>query len=110
MFLDKFIKSEKDENTSFIDLIFGSKNSKEYIYTLAEAHAIDLIAKTISKCEIQVYKQNSETKKIEKNKNDIYWRLNIQPNYNENGTQFIYKLLLKLLSEKKALIVINKEI
>lgn len=90
--------------------MFNSKNKKNYIYTLAEAHAIDLIAKTISKCEIQVFEQNKETKKIEKTKNDIYWRLNIQPNFNENGTMFLYKLVTKLLINKTALIVINKDL
>lgn len=91
------------------DILFGSKKKTDYIYTLAEAHAIDLIAKTISKCELQVFEQNKESKKIEEIKNDTYWRLNLQPNYNENGTMFLYKLATKLLTEQKALIIINKE-
>lgn len=91
------------------DILFGSKKKTDYIYTLAEAHAIDLIAKTISKCELQVFEQNKESKKIEEIKNDTYWRLNLQPNYNENGTMFLYKLATKLLTEQKALIIINKD-
>lgn len=90
------------------DILFGSNKKADYIYTLAEAHAIDLISKTIAKCEIQVFAQNKE-KKIKEAKNDIYWRLNLQPNYNENGTMFLYKLAVKLLTEKKALIIINKD-
>jgi len=90
------------------DILLGNKEKTNYIYTLAEAHAIDLIAKTISKCEIQVFERNQETKKIEKTKNDLYWRLNVQPNYNENGTMFLYKLVTKLLTEKTALVVINE--
>lgn len=92
------------------DILFNSKNKENYIYTLAEAHAIDLIAKTISKCEIQVFEQNSKTKKVEKTKNDTYWRLNIQPNFNENGTMFLYKLVTKLLINKTALVVINRDL
>ncbi len=92
------------------DIFFGNKNKTNYIYTLAEAHAIDLIAKTISKCEIQVFAKNNKTNKIEETKNDTYWRLNLQPNYNENGTMFMYKLVTKLLTEQKALVVINKDI
>lgn len=91
------------------DILFGSKKKTDYIYTLAEAHAIDLIAKTISKCELQVFEQNKESKKIEEIKNDTYWKLNLQPNYNENGTMFLYKLATKLLTEQKALIIINKD-
>ena len=92
------------------DILLSSKKKENYIYTLAEAHAIDLIAKTISKCEIQVFAKNKKTEKIEETKNNTYWRLNLQPNYNENGTMFLYKLTAKLLTEQKALILINKDI
>lgn len=92
------------------DIFFGNRNKANYIYTLAEAHAIDLIAKTIAKCEIQAFEKNNKTGKIEETKNDIYWRLNLQPNHNENGTMFLYKLVTKLLTEKKALIIINRDI
>lgn len=92
------------------DILLGKKNKSDYIYTLAEAHAIDLIAKTIAKCEIQIFAQNRNTQKIEETKDDTYWRLNLQPNYNENGTMFLYKLVTKLLTNQSALIVINKDI
>lgn len=103
--------TRKIRNGEYIfDIFFGSKNKTNYIYTLAEAHAIDLIAKTIAKCEIQVFAKNNKTNKIEETKNDTYWRLNLQPNYNENGTMFLYKLVTKLLTEQNALVVINKDI
>lgn len=92
-----------------LEVLLGSSKKDNYIYTIAEAHAIDLIAKTISKCEIEVYSRNSKTGKIQETRNDTYWRLNIQPNYNENGTMFMYKLITKLLIDKKALIVINRD-
>lgn len=92
------------------DILLGNKKKNDYIYTLAEAHAIDLIAKTIAKCEIQIFAQNRKTQKIEETKDDTYWRLNLQPNYNENGTMFLYKLVTKLLTNQSALIVINKDI
>lgn len=88
------------------EVLFGGNKKSEYIYTLAEAHAIDLIAKTIAKCEIQVFEKKEE--KIEEVKNDTYWRLNIQPNFNENGTTFLYELVTKLLTDKKALVIINR--
>lgn len=95
---------------SIFDILLGNKKKTDYIYTLAEAHAIDLIAKTIAKCEIQVFAQNKKTQKIEETKDDTYWRLNLQPNYNENGTMFLYKLVTKLLTNQSSLIVINKDI
>ena len=91
MVLDKIFKNSEGEFVSLIDVIFGSSDAKNYIYTLAEAHAIDLIAKTISKCEIQTFEKKDG--KIKENKGDLYWTLNLQPNYNEYGTKFIYKLV-----------------
>lgn len=106
MILDKIFKNSNGEYISVFDIIFGSGNLENYIYTLAEAHAIDLIARTIAKCEIQTFE--GEKGKIQENKGDLYWTLNIQPNYIETGTKFIYKLVTKLLTEKTALILINK--
>ena len=102
-----WIKNEKNEN--ILDVIINTKNGLDYIYTLAEARAIDLIAKTIAKCEIQTFVLNKE-KKIEEEKSDTYWRLNVQPNYNETGTMFWYKLVVRLLTDKRALVIINKDI
>ena len=106
MILDKIFKNSNGEYVSVFDVIFGKGNTENYIYTLAEAHAIDLIARTIAKCEIQTFEMKD--KKIQESRGDLYWTLNIQPNYIETGTKFIYKLVTKLLTEKTALILINK--
>ena len=106
MILDKIFKNSNGEYISVFDIIFGNGNLENYIHTLAEAHAIDLIARTIAKCEIQTFE--GEKGKIQENRGDLYWTLNIQPNYIETGTKFIYKLVTKLLTEKTALILINK--
>ena len=42
-------------------------------------------------------------------KDEVYYRLNIQPNPNENGTNFRKKLVTKLLLEGKALSVFQKK-
>lgn len=106
MILDKIFKNEKGEFISLIDVVLKSEDTDNYIYTLAEAHAIDLIARTIAKCELQTFEVKD--KKIQETKGELYWTLNIQPNYNENGTSFLYKLTTKLLSEGSALVLINK--
>lgn len=106
MVLDKLFKNSEGEFISIFDVLFGKNDLQNYIYTLAEAHAIDLIAKTIAKCEIQTFEKNKG--KIEKSKGDLYWTLNYQPNYNENGTRFLYKLVTKLLIDKTVLVIINK--
>lgn len=106
MILDKIFKNSKGEYVSILDVLFGEDDFQNYIYTLAEAHAIDLIAKTIAKCEIQTFELKD--KKIQETKQDLYWTLNLQPNLNENGTIFIYKLVTKLLTSKTALVIINR--
>ena len=95
MILDKIFKNSQGEYVNLFDVLFGKGNTENYIYTLAEAHAIDLIARTIAKCEIQTFELKNGN--IEENKGDLYWTLNIQPNYIENGTKFIYWLLSFLL-------------
>lgn len=116
MILDRIFKNDKGEFIDFIDVLTKSADSNNYIYTMAEAHAIDLIAKTIAKTELLVYAQEEEKTKNKKKssklknlKNDIYYYLNIQPNYNENGTNFMYKLALKLLLNQEALVIINEK-
>ena len=106
MILDKIFKNSNGEYVSVFDVIFGKSNLENYIYTLAEAHAIDIIARTIAKCEIQTFEMKNN--KIQENRGELYWTLNIQPNYIETGTKFIYKLLTKLLIDGTALILINK--
>lgn len=105
MFLDKIFKNDKGEYVNIFDVLFGKNDLENYIYTIAEAHAIDLIASTIAKTEIQTFEMKKN--KIEENKGNLYWTLNIQPNFNENGTSFLYKLVSKILVDKSALVLIN---
>lgn len=110
MIFDKLFKSSEDvttvEYSSIFDVLFEKENGCSYIYTLAEAHAIDLIAKTIAKTEIKTFEKVD--KKIQANKGNLYWTLNIQPNPNEDGTSFKYKLIVKLLIDRHALVVKNE--
>jgi len=104
---DKLFKNSDGEFVNIMDVLFGKEELTNYIYTLAEAHAIDLIAKTIAKCEIQTFEVKDG--KVQENKGDLYWTLNVQPNYNENGTKFLYKLVTKLLTDKTALVVVHEK-
>lgn len=96
-------KTEENNLTAFIDSIMAAKKKQLLVKQHAIAHAVDLIAKTISKSEIKVYKNNNG--KIESVKNEQYYCLNIKPNDNEQGTLFFYKVLSKYLLDEEALIV-----
>jgi HK97 family phage portal protein len=105
MIFDRLFQNSKGEYVNILDVIFGSGDKCNYIYTLAEAHAIDLIAKTIAKTEVKTYEKID--KKIQSNKGELYWTLNLQPNPNEKGMNFKYKLAVKLMVDKHALVLIN---
>lgn len=111
MGLFKKSTNEEENFDLFFDWIIGVKTQQLHIKKLAIEHAIDMIARTVSKCEIKYYKYNSKKKKVIENKNsDTYYKLNIKPNKNETATSFFYMVCCSLLRNNKALLVIEKEL
>lgn len=84
-------------------------NIKEYRETLQQiaiedfaiSSAINLIAGIISKCEFKTFINGMAIKK------DEYYLLNIEPNANQNSTQFWQEALSKLLYYNEVLIIEN---
>lgn len=97
------------EQDGFIEFILSEKSKQLAIKDKAIEHAIDLIARTISKSEIQLYRYDKKEKKIVQKKDSVYYKLNIKPNLNENGTSFFYRVISKLLHENECLIVEIRE-
>lgn len=103
-FLSKILHQDKEGN--LVDILTLNQETKLSIKKNAIEHAIDLIARTISKCEFEYYQYNSTSKKLERTKkNDTYYKLNVKPNDNEISTTFTYNTVSKLLKEEEALIV-----
>ncbi len=96
---------EDEEKKGFIEWIIGEKSKQLAIKKAAIEHAIDLIARTISKSEIQLYRYDKKTKKVKPKIDDCYYKLNIRPNPNEYGTSFFYRVVSNLLHEGEALIL-----
>lgn len=92
----------------WVDVIKSKFDKENYIEAICTAHAVDLISRTIASTELLVYRCNNKTNKIEEKKDNIYYRLNIKPNVNENGTNFKNKLVKTLLLNEKALVVFEK--
>lgn len=69
------------------------------IETFATISAINLIASAVSKCEFKTYSKGVEFK------GDEYYLWNIEPNKNQNSSQFIQKFMCNLLYEGECLIV-----
>lgn len=66
---------------------------------LAFQTAVNLIANSISKCEFKTFLENKEVKKQE------YYTWNIEPNKNQNSSEFIHKWISKLYEENECLII-----
>lgn len=106
-------KGQTDDEKNFelfFDWIVSEKEKQLHIKKIAIEHAIDMIARTIAKCEIKYYKYNSKSKKVIESKNtETYYKLNIKPNENEIATSFFYMVYCSLLRNNKALLIIENE-
>jgi HK97 family phage portal protein len=69
------------------------------VRNLAFQTAVNLIANSISKCEFKTYLNNEELKKQE------YYLWNIEPNKNQNSSQFIHKWISMLFERNECLII-----
>ncbi|MDR0936633.1 MAG: phage portal protein [Oscillospiraceae bacterium] len=78
---------------------FGSELNILFVRQLAFVAAIELIANAISKCEFETFEQGKEVKK------EAWYRWNIEPNVNENSSEFLQKLITKLYSDGRALVI-----
>ena len=70
-----------------------------YIRNLAFQTAVNLIANSISKCEFKTYMNGTETKGRE------YYLWNVEPNLNQNSSEFIHKWVDKLYKNNECLII-----
>jgi len=61
--------------------------------------AINMIASLISKCEFRTFLDGKEVKDAE------YYLWNVEPNQNQNSTQFLRKLISRLYTRNEALVI-----
>ncbi|MCB2311614.1 phage portal protein [Clostridium tagluense] len=78
--------------------IAGKEQSLQ-IEMFAIACAIDLIANSISKCNFKTYNKGVEYK------GDEFYLWNIEPNKNQNSSQFLQKLITNLLYDNECLVL-----
>lgn len=72
-----------------------------YIREMAFVSAANLVSKAISKCEFKTFEKGKEVK------GDKYYLWNIEPNQNQNSSEFIQKWIYTLLRKNECLIVEN---
>lgn len=78
---------------------FFSLLAETYIRELAFQSAVNMIANSISKCEFKTFYGGEEKKDRE------YYLFNVEPNRNQNSSQFIHKWISKLYQENECLII-----
>jgi HK97 family phage portal protein len=70
---------------------------------LALQIAISYISNTLSKCEIKTYENGKEVKGL------FYYLLNVEPNPNQNASQFINQIVENYFYDNEALVVLQKD-
>lgn len=73
-----------------------------YFRELALYIAKSYIANTISKCEFLVFEDGKEVH------NELYYALNVDPNPNQNSSQFLNKLINTLYDKNECLVIPHK--
>lgn len=90
----------QDKDTAYVtDKALGSAKAQLNIKMFATSLAISFIANTISKCEFKTYLNNKEVK------GDEYYLWNVEPNVNQNSSQFLAGFITNLLFKGEALAV-----
>lgn len=63
---------------------------------------VNMVANAIGRCEFRTYKANKEVHDFE------YYMLNVEPNVNQNSTEFWHKVIYKLYTRNEVLIISTK--
>lgn len=94
--------------------LFGSKSSitltefqklstTAYYKRLAVETCIDLIANTLARCEFQTFENGKEKR------GENYYLLNVQPNQNQNASEFIHSLVNRLIMQNECLVIMQND-
>ena len=94
---DFFIQKKDREIQSYLDLI-AIDIKKMKLSKMAIEKAVGMIAKAVAKSEFIVQRKDG------REKDHIYWILNIKPNPNETATDFWIQVVRKLLIETECVI------
>lgn len=99
----KFVQFLRDffggKETVYVKQKLESEKYKLEIEHFSIQMAINIIAGLIAKCEFKTYLKNAEVK------SDEYYLWNVEPNVNQNSSQFVQELVSKLLYNNEALVI-----
>ncbi len=99
-----FLFKNKGSTVNIMDLI-SIDVTRLYLSKMAIDKAVGMIAGAIAKSEFIVLRKSG------REKDDIYWELNVRPNPNETATDFWIAAIRKLLTETECVIcMMNKNL
>ena len=81
-----------------LSVITQNASRQIYFKELGLQIAISYIANTISKCEFKVYENGKEVQ------NELYYMLNVNPNPNQNSSQFLNALVTRYYRQGEVLV------
>ena len=93
----------KKIDTADITAIATKAMEEAAMKELALQIAVSYISNTLSKCEIKTYEDGKEVKGL------FYYLLNVQPNQNQNASQFINQIIENYVYDNEALVVLHKD-
>lgn len=93
-----------NRNTGNLKDCISYELQAEVVYKqLAIETCVDLIAKALARCEFKTFEKGQTYR------GNNYYLLNVEPNTNQNATEFWYQVFYKYLYEGEALIVMADE-
>lgn len=97
---EKFFSGSASLGTANIDMSeYWELAASVYTRELAFESAVNLIANSVAKCEFKIYRKNQLFK------DDEYYLWNVEPNKNQNSSEFLKKLINKLYRDNECLVV-----
>ena len=95
-FLEKRVSTAELQQE--LSVVAANASGQIFFKELALQIAISYVANTISKCEFKVYEHGEEVK------NELYYMLNVNPNPNQNSSQFLNALITRYYRNGEVLV------
>lgn len=97
-----FLTDWLNKEVGNMDIVGNKIKDQIYFRELALYIAKSYIANAISKCEFKVFEGGKEVQ------NELYYALNVDPNPNQNSSQFINKIINTMYDKGEALVIKQK--
>ncbi|PFI41457.1 phage portal protein [Bacillus cereus] len=92
-----------NRNRSLLKSHFYEASIDYFFKKLAVNTCVDLIANTLVRCEFQTFEKGKEIRK------GNHYLFNVQPNQNQNASQFMHSLVSHLIYDNECLVIMHND-